>query len=782
MFQFKINLRNLQRGGIYSAINIGGLAIGMAAAILILAWIYHEWSYDRFHAKEKQLYQVWYRVKNDGPVECHNRTSILAAPALKSDYPDIVEATRVIPTDMLCAVGDHSFKVQTALVDPGFLSMFSFPLLHGNAGSALNDQFSMILTEKIAKRLFGDDDPMGQTILVNNNQPMTVTGIMKDLPNNTTFEFEALASATIVEKNWSQWWGNHTIPTYVELHPQAQEAHINESIKNLIRERTNNDVDAEMFVFPLNKSHLYTKSENGVLTGGLIDTLRLFGLVAFLILLIACINFMNLSTARSNKRAKEVGVRKVMGGKRLSLIRLFLSESTLLAFIAGAIAIVIVLMVLPAYNVLLGKTLSLDLTNGWFWLAVLGFILFTGFLAGSYPALYLSSFLPVKVLKGIFSGKKQLIAPRRALVILQFTVAIFLITATLVIHRQVLYAQSRDNGYRKEHLIYHPMTGNIGKNYELIKHDLLSSGIATSVTKTFAPMTEQWANATGVKWRGGEPDSKVPIDIFFADADWVQTVGTTIVEGRDMDLTNFPTDSTAALLNESAVRTMGFDNPVGEEVEFWAGKVHVVGVIKDFILHSPYDPTQPMIIAGPGVGFFSTLHIRLNGANKMVDNLAKAEAIFKEYNPAYPFEYNFIDMEYARKFQEEKTMGALSTWFAGLTILISCLGLFALVAYLAETRRKEIGIRKVLGASVSSIMILLSKEFLILVLISVAVASPVAWWAMEKWLSNYAYRTDIPWWLFVMVGCISLCIALLTVGFQAIRAATENPVKAIKSE
>ena len=780
-YHLKIMLRKLRRDGIYSAVNVGGLAIGMAAAILLLLWIHHEWSYDRFHVKEKQLYQVWYRVKDDGPVKTVNKTSMSITPILKTDYPDILEVTRAITNKATLAKDDYSFSVETALVDPEFLTMFSFPLLHGNTASALNDPFSVILTEKTSKRLFGDDDPMGKAVLINQN-PMTVTGIMEDLPNNTSFEFEALVPFAIAEigRFYSTWLGNAVIPTYVELHPQAQEDMVNQSIKGIIRER-DEKTDGEIFVFPLSKSHLYNKSENGILTGGLIDTLRIFGLVAFFILLIACINFMNLSTARHDKRAKEIGVRKVMGSKRLSLIRLFLSESTMLAFVAGIIAIVIVIITLPAFNTLMGKKLTLPFTNGWFLLAVLVFILFTGLLAGSYPALHLSSFMPVKVLKGSFRGEKRLIAPRRALIILQFSTAIIMIMASLIIRRQIQYAQSRDNGYNKEHLIYHPMTGDIHKNYELIKNDLLNSNIATSMARTFAPMTQQRANALGVKWRG-ETESKIPIDLFFTDDGWVKTVGTTIIEGRDLDFTNFPTDATAALLNESAVRIMGFDNPIGEEVESWAGKYHVVGVIKDFILHSPYEPTVPMIISGSTSNFLSTVNIRLNEANTTADNLAKAEAIFKKYNPAYPFDYNFIDTEYALKFQDEKTIGAISTLFAYLSIFISCLGLFALVAYMVEIRKKEIAIRKVLGASPPNIMFLLTKEFLTLTLISFAIASPIVWWAMNRWLAGYTYRTDIPWWLFIMVACMTLCITLLTVGFQTTKASTENPVKAIKSE
>jgi ABC-type antimicrobial peptide transport system permease subunit len=509
--------------------------------------------------------------------------------------------------------------------------------------------------------------------------------------------------------------------------------------------------------------------------------MRLFGVIAGLILLIASINFTNLSTARSAKRAKEVGVRKVMGGKRLSLIRLFLGESIIVSFIAGIIALLLALMVLPLFETLMGRQLTINFNSIWFWLAAFSFILFTSVLAGSYPAFYLSSFIPVKVLKGIFKRKPSLVSPRKFLVVLQFTVASALIASTLVIHRQLGYVQDRETGYNKNHLIYTVFKGDVSKNYELLRNDLLSSGIAISVTKTSSPMTQGWYSSVIDDWKGKEPNERIGYDGYYTDTDWSKTVGTTIIEGRDIDIYNYPTDSTAMLLNETAVKMMNLEHPIGEIIKVQGRNWRVVGVVKDFILRSPYEPVKPLLVCGPS-GPFNTMHIKLNDNNRMADNLAQAEQIFRQHNPAYPFEYIFIDEEYARKFQEEQNLGTLFTGFAGLTIFISCMGLFALVAYMAETRRKEIGVRKVLGASVYDITSLLSKEFLILVLIAIAVASPIAWWVMEKWLSDYAYRTNIPWWLFIAVGCMSLCIALLTVGFQAIKAAMADPVKSIKSE
>jgi hypothetical protein len=381
----------------------------------------------------------------------------------------------------------------------------------------------------------------------------------------------------------------------------------------------------------------------------------------------------------------------------------------------------------------------------------------------------------------MFGGSRGAAFSRKVLVVTQFSVACALIFSTSVIHRQIKHAQNRDAGYNRDQLIYLSLAGDAGKNYELIKHDLLNSRTAVSVARTFSPMSEGWGS-TWIEWRGSDPEAKIPFDMYFTDADWTKTVGATIVEGRDIDVFTYRTDSAAMLLNETAVKIMGFENPIGEIVRVWGRDWHVVGVVKDFILRSPYEPVAPMFIGGPSIGGFQTVHIKLNGHNRMTDNLARVEQAFTQFNPNYPFEYQFIDEDYASKFQAEQKMGSLITWFAGLTIFISCLGLFALVAYMTETRRKEIGIRKVLGASVYNITALLSKDFLILVLISIVVASPIAWWTMEKWLSDYAYRTNIPWWLFVAVGSISLCIALLTVGFQTVKAATKNPVEAIKSE
>jgi putative ABC transport system permease protein len=624
---------------------------------------------------------------------------------------------------------------------------------------------------------------MGKVLKLDNKDNFQVTGLLKDLPNNTRFKFEYLLPWSYLryvgedDANW----GNNSTRTYVMLKPNASVIALNAKLKTIRQRYADSDKEGEMFVYPMSRWRLYSSFKEGVEDGGRIEFVRLFGIIAVFILLIACINFMNLSTARSEKRAKEVGIRKVVGAPKSALVGQFIGESVLLALIAGILAVLIVQVSLPAFNKLTDKELFIDYGNYRNWVFTLGFILLTGIIAGSYPAFFLSSFQPVKVLKGIFRSSKALIAPRKILVVLQFSFAIILIIGTLVVKHQIDYAREREAGYDKKNLIYHALSGDLEKNYELVKNELLESGVATSVSKTNAPVTQGWSDSWDFQWAGKDPNDKTDFDRFSADQDIVKTAGFQLVKGRDFNLKQFPTDSTAVLLNESAVKAMNFKEPIGQLIEDIGIKWHVVGVIKDFILQSPYHPLKPMVIEGAR-GWFNVMHIKLNPAKSTEANLKIAEGIFKKYNPEYPFEYKFIDEEYARKFDDEKRTGILTALFAGLTIFISCLGLFGLAAYMAQNRIKEIGVRKVLGASVTSITTLLSKDFLKLVIIALLIASPIAGFTMYKWLQNYPYRVNLEWWVFALAGMSAISIAILTVSFQAIKAAMSNPVKNLRTE
>jgi ABC-type lipoprotein release transport system permease subunit len=490
---------------------------------------------------------------------------------------------------------------------------------------------------------------------------------------------------------------------------------------------------------------------------------------------------MNLNTARSEKRAKEVGIRKVVGARRGGLISQFLGESILLSFFSALLAIGLVLLSLSAFNKVTDKNLDIPFSSIWLWLLVLAFILTTGVLAGSYPAFFLSSFQPVKVLKGGFKKVNALVTPRKVLVVLQFSFAIILIICTIIVQQQINHAQDRETGYDKNNLIYHFLTGDMEKNYTLIKNELISSGAASSVTKTSAPLTQAWSDSWGFEWEGKDPNDKTDFDRYSADEDFLKTTGLQLVRGRDLDLRKFLTDSTAMILNESALKVMKFKEPIGQLIKDGDQQWHVIGVVKDFILRSPYEPTHPMIIEG-GKGWFNVVHIKLSNLQSTAKSLKQAEAVFKKYNPEFPFEYHFVDEEYAKKFRDEKRTAVLSAFFSGLTIFISCLGLFGLATYMAETRIKEIGVRKVLGASVTGITLLISKDFLRLVGIAFLIAAPIAGWSMETWLKNYSYRVNIQWWVFALAGAVSFIIALVTISYQAIRAAVSNPVNSLRSE
>ncbi len=781
---FKVAFRNLFRNKAFSIINIAGLTIGMASAILILLWVQNEISYDRFHKNGNRLYEVYSNDVINNSIRSLTATPEIMAPVLTSDVPEIESASRVAFQQYhILNIGDKQLKPKGAVVDVPFLNMFSFPLEKGNANTALSDPNSIVLTEELAKKIFGNEDAMGKLIKIDNSNSLKVTGVLKDLPNNTLFDFEYLTS---YEYNNSKGyvdsdWTDISIGTFVMLKPNTSFEAANNKIKNVIIQHSGSRAKTTEFFYPVSKLRLYSDFENGVAVGGRIERVRIFLIIAIFILVIACINFMNLSTAKSEKRAKEVGVRKVVGAGKQSLVLQFIAESILLSFIAGVFALIVVQLCLPAFNQLVQKQLFIDYGNTYFWIAGISFILITGILAGSYPAFFLASFKPASVLKGTFKNVDSLVTPRKVLVVLQFTFAIALIICTIVVEQQVKYAQNRQAGYDQKNLAYVFLQGDIDKNYALIKNELLNSGAATSITKAQAPLTQNWSSGISMKWQGKDPNAVIQINRYTEDGGLVKTAGMHLTEGRDIDIEKYPSDSTACLISESAVKAMGFKNPIGQLIYDDPINWHVVGVIKDFILESPYEPIKPFMVKGPEYGG-SVLLIKLNDANNNAQNLAKAEKIFKKYNPAYPFEYYFIDQEYAKKFDDEQLTGTLASLFSILTIFISCLGLFGLAAYMAENRIKEIGVRKVLGASVASIATLLSKDFIQLVIVAILIASPVSWFAMHKWLEGYDYRINISWWIFFAAGLIAIFIALLTVSFQAIKAAIANPVKSLRTE
>jgi len=774
----------------FSAINITGLAIGMAAAILILLWIQDELGYDSFHKNKDRIYEVWNRVPVEGKISCWNSVSAPMARTLEKDLPEVERAVRVdFNYKVLLSVGDKKLIRSGSVVDTGFLQMFSFPLLKGNPSTALNDPHSVLITEKMANSLFGNEDAMGKIIRIENKDNFTVTGIVKDLPGNTRFDFEYLLPWSYIKYREGQdlGWNDNSTSTYIMLKPNASYAAVASKIKTQKQKYSDEakTMKWELFIYPMHRWRLYSSFTNGVEdNGGRSTFVKLFGIIAGFILLIACINFMNLSTARSEKRAREVGIRKVVGAQKTSLISQFIGESVFIALLSGVAAIVIVQISLPGFNQLTEKQLFIDFGNFYTWMAFTGFILFTGLLAGSYPAFFLSSFQPVKVLKGTFKKANALVTPRKVLVVLQFTFATILIICTIIIKQQMDYARERATGYNKDNLVYHFMTGDIPKNYALIKNELLSSGVAKSITKTNSPLTERWSNGWGQSWEGKNPNDNTSFDRYLADESLGTTAGLQFVQGRDFDLKQFPTDSTGLIINESSLKIMKFKDPVGKIVGDLGINWHIVGVIKDFILTSPYEPTRPILICGAKSSFmsFNVMQIKLNGNNSTAKNLQMAEAIFKKYNPEYPFEYKFVDEAYARKFDNEQRQGILAALFGGLTIFISCLGLFGLATYMAENRIKEIGVRKMLGASVAGITTLLSKDFVKLVIISFVIAAPLSYWGMYKWLQDYEYRVGIHWWVFAFACFLSVAIAIITVSYQAIKAALANPAKSLRTE
>ena len=780
----RVAFRNLLRNKVFSFINISGLVLGMASAMLILLWIQYEVSYDRFHHHPERLFEVWTNNVVEGKIESNINTPELMGPAIAGDIPEAEAVARFGGGGMLLfTYGEKQINGKGNWVDPAFLKMFNFPLVEGDINTLLNDPLSIVLTQQLAHKLFGNVSALGKPLRVGTDETFTVTGVLKDLPGNSMFDFDYLNSSMLRQSRGftDKDWTNISPRTFVLLKPNTSSALVNNKLKGMISAYSNKRSSTEAFLYPVSQEYLYGKFENGVPVGGRITKIRTFALIAGLILLIACINFMNLSTARSEKRAKEVGIRKVAGANKEALIGQFLGESLLMAFIAGVLAILTVILVLPSFNLLIDKDLIFHFDRLEWWLAIVGFILLTSFLAGSYPALFLSRFKPVQVLKGSFKNVHALVTPRKVLVVLQFSFAIGLIICTVIIWQQLKYGQDREVGYERKDLVYTFMKGDVGKNYQLIKDDLLNYGFASAVTKTQNPITQIWSTGLSMQWKGKPENEKVMVKRYVADGDMVRTFGMQLVQGRDIDVKNYPTDSTACLINEAAVKVMGFADPIGETIFDDPVNWHVVGVVKDFISESPYQAIKPFMVKGPKEGM-GVLHIKLSNKYTTAEALAGVAAVFKKHNPQYPFESFFVDEQYARKFGEQQFMTRLIGLFSGLAILIACLGLLGLAMYMAENRRKEIGVRKVMGASVVSITGLLTMDFMKLVIIAILIASPTAWYFMGQWLDNYNYRISISWWVFVLAGMGAVTIAFLTISIQTIRAANTHPIRSLRIE
>jgi len=780
----KTTVRQLRHNRGISFINISGLAIGMATAVLIFLWIANELSYDQFHVNKDRIYSVYTQTKVNGQYQGDNAVPFLLAPALKANYPQVEEVNRLSGVgSFVLKHGDKRFEGKGLLTDANFFKFFSYQFAEGNPATALTDVHNIVLTAQMAQKLFGSEDPMGKIVKIDSIANFTVTGVLKPLPPNTQYNYvEYMVPLHYMkEVHWEQDnWTDNLVATNVMLKPGVSRQAGIGLFRNFFRDQHMRP-GTEIFMQPMSDWWLYSDYENGKILPGRLIMLRWFGLIAILVMLIACINYMNLGTARSAKRAKEVGIRKVAGAGRGLLIKQFLGESVLTALAAGLLSVLLVQLCIPAFDNLVGESLTVPYANPLFWLAVFAFAFITGVFAGVYPAFYLSAYRPAKVLKGILSATGSLLAPRKVMVVVQFTLAICFIICTLIIYRQIDFGLHRSKGYDSTNLAYIYIKGDINKNYAAIKNDLQQSGAISALTRTNSSVNDTWTANDDYSWQGKNPSADVTFRENYTDQNFTRTSGIQLLEGRDIDIYRYPTDTAAVLLTETAVKTIGFKNPVGQLMKKGNITLHVVGVIKDYIAGWAYDRSSAMIIRG-STKQLSAINFRLSHNEPVSASLSKIGAIVRKYNPDYPFTYYFVDDTYAKNLQGDENTGTIAAAFAGLTIFISCMGLFALAAFMAENRVKEIGIRKVLGASVAAITTLLSKDFLVLVGISFVIASPIAWWLMNKWLSNYPLHIDIGYWVFILTGAGSILIALVTVGSQAFKAAILSPIKNLRSE
>lgn len=794
----KIGWRNLRSNKGYSAINVGGLAIGMAVFILIAFWIRDEVTYDKNFTNYDRIARVVQNQTFDGTIQTSFSQALQLGPELKNTYGNHFEHVVMssFPNDIKLEVGTKKIVKSGSFMEPGITDMLTLKMISGTRGG-LENMNSILLSASSARALFGSDDALDKLIRVDNRYDVKVSGVYEDLPENSSFSnlkailpWQLLMQLEGFDKKLT--WGNSWFQLFVQLQPGAEMADVSMAIKDAKLKRVLvEDDDAkfkpELFLHPMRNWRLYSDFENGVSIGGGIKYVRMLGTIGAVVLLLACINFMNLSTARSEKRAKEVGIRKSIGSVRQQLINQFFTESMLVALMAVIISLLIVQLALPWFNTVSGKHLSILWTSPLFWLTCFGFALFTGLIAGSYPALFLSSLQPVKVLKGTFKVGRSASLPRQVLVVIQFTVSVTLVISTVVIFSQIRFAQNRPIGYAINGCVSVPVKDqSVIKHYEPLRDELLKTGLVSGVSASEGSITNMGTTNSGFTWAGKDPGVAEEFVTMGINHSFGKVIGWDIIQGRDFS-EEVVTDSTGFVVNEAALELMGLKNPVGEVVKWGRnGEWKIIGVVKNMITQSPYAAVRPMIffLRSSKLSFirFNLINLRLNPTAGPDEAISAIAPIFRKYDPENSFDYMFADQEFGKKFSEEKRIGELSFVFTLVATLISCLGLFGLASFMAEQRTKEIGIRKVIGATILDLWRMLSMDFIILVVLASIISIPIAYYFMESWLNGYEYRTQISWWIFFLTGAGAIAITLLTVSYQAIRAARMNPVRSLRSE
>ncbi len=797
----KIAWRNLKRNKAYSAINIGGLALGMAVVIMIGLWVLDEFTFNKYHENHDKIAQVYNRSKNldTGEIGSFPSTMYIMGTVIKDNHQDyfehVLRGTWI--GDYVLTNAGENYTQTGQFIESGALDMLSLNMIRGSH-SSLEDLNSVVVSESAAFAVFGKQDPIGKSIKINNEMDAVVKGVYEDLPKNNSFEnVKFFANWNLTEANEPERfarsktvWDDWSFQLYVQLKPEISFEAANAALRDLYFQYGPSDSiegyekrGIHPFAYQMDEWHLYSEfDEQGMPTKGRITFVWLFIAIGIFVLFLACINFMNLSTARSEKRSKEVGIRKTVGSKKKQLVIQFLSESLLISSLATVLAFLLVLLSLPWFNELAGKNMGIPWSNPFFWVAIVSFTFLTGLLAGSYPALYLSSFSPIKVLKGTFKAGPYATVPRKVLVVFQFAVSIMLAVGTVIVFNQIEFTKDRPIGYDQSNLMSVQMNNpEYAGKYDLLRDELKSTGVVEEMTQSSSPLIGVYNNGGGgINWTGKDPEMRPDFGILRITHDYGKTVGWQFLEGRDFSR-EFASDSAAVVINESAQKYMGLENPVGEYITGGNERIKIIGVTKDMVMQSPFEPVKQALffIDYDRVNY---IEIKLKPEASASAAISKIESIFAKVVPSAKFDYKFVDQEFDRKFESEQRLGNLAGVFTLLAILISCLGLFGLASFVAEQRTKEIGVRKVLGASVLNLWKMLSKDFVLLVLISCLIAIPIIYHFMGRWLQNYEYRMEISWWIFGLAIAGALVITILTVSFQAIKAASVNPVKSLRTE